>query len=61
MNPARSFGPARASGTWHEQWIYLIAPFVGAAIGVLVYEVVRGGSTVRWSRSRRSEEPATDG
>jgi MIP family channel proteins len=61
MNPARSFGPALASGTWHEQWIYLIAPFVGAAIGVLVYEVVRGGSTVRWSRSRRSEEPATDG
>jgi MIP family channel proteins len=61
MNPARSFGPALASGTWHAQWIYLIAPFVGAAIGALVYEVVRGDATVRWSRSGRSEEAATDG
>jgi MIP family channel proteins len=61
MNPARSLGPALASGTWHEQWIYLIAPFVGAAIGVLAYEVVRGGSTVRWPRSGRGEEAATDG
>jgi MIP family channel proteins len=44
MNPARSFGPALASGTWHDLWIYLVAPLVGAAIGVFAYEVVRGTS-----------------
>ena len=44
MNPARSFGPALASGTWTDLWIYLAAPLVGAAIGVFAYELVRGRS-----------------
>ncbi len=43
MNPARSFGPALASGTWTEFWLYLAGPLVGAAIGVFAYELVRGG------------------
>src|ERR1700677_4856199 len=30
MNPARSFGPALASGTWHELWIYIAGPLIGA-------------------------------
>jgi aquaporin NIP len=42
MNPARSFGPALASGTWTDFWIYLIGPIVGAALGVFAYELVRG-------------------
>ena len=33
MNPARSFGPALASGEWTDFWIYLVAPVTGAALG----------------------------
>jgi len=42
MNPARSFGPALASGTWHDLWIYLVGPIAGAALGALLYQLVRG-------------------
>ena len=42
MNPARSFGPALASGTWHDFWIYVVGPIAGAALGALAYQVVRG-------------------
>src|SRR5580765_3533203 len=42
MNPARSLGPAVVSGDLHALWIYLTAPFLGAAIGALVYQLVRG-------------------
>lgn len=34
MNPARAFGPALLSGNWGEQWIYWIAPILGATIGI---------------------------
>jgi aquaporin NIP len=42
MNPARSFGPALAAGEWHDFWIYVIAPIVGAGVGALAYQLVRG-------------------
>ncbi|UGS35523.1 Aquaporin Z [Capillimicrobium parvum] len=42
MNPARSFGPALASGTWTDFWVYVAGPVAGAAIGVFAYELVRG-------------------
>jgi aquaporin NIP len=35
MNPARSFAPAMVSGTWQHLWIYLTAPFFGAALAIL--------------------------
>jgi aquaporin NIP len=41
MNPARSLGPALASGTWTDLWVYLTAPVLGATIGVLAYRIVR--------------------
>ncbi|HKP04280.1 MAG TPA: aquaporin [Chthoniobacterales bacterium] len=34
MNPARSLGPAVVSGQLTSLWIYLLAPVIGAAIGV---------------------------
>ena len=42
MNPARSFGPALVAGQWSDFWIYVIGPVIGAAVGVLAYELVRG-------------------
>jgi MIP family channel proteins len=42
MNPARSFGPALASGEWKEFWIYILGPIAGAALGALSYQLVRG-------------------
>ena len=42
MNPARSFGPALASGEWGDFWIYVAGPVAGAAMGVFAYELVRG-------------------
>lgn len=45
MNPARSLGPALVSGELHALWLYLLAPLVGAAIGALAYQLVRGETT----------------
>ena len=42
MNPARSLGPALASGELHALWLYLLAPLLGAALGGLAYQFVRG-------------------
>jgi MIP family channel proteins len=42
MNPARSFGPALASGTWADFWIYVAGPVAGACLGALAYQLVRG-------------------
>jgi MIP family channel proteins len=42
MNPARSFGPALASGEWHDFWLYVLGPLVGASLGALAYQLIRG-------------------
>lgn len=47
MNPARSLGPAVAGLEWADLWIYLTAPFVGAALGMLTYELLRRGQVPR--------------
>jgi aquaporin Z len=35
-NPARSFGPAIVSGTWHAWWIYWLGPLIGMLLAILV-------------------------
>jgi crotonobetainyl-CoA:carnitine CoA-transferase CaiB-like acyl-CoA transferase len=42
MNPARSLGPALASGTWTDFGVYLVGPFAGAALRAFAYELIRG-------------------
>jgi MIP family channel proteins len=42
MNPARSFAPALVSGQWHDFWVYIAGPLVGAPLGALAYQLVRG-------------------
>ncbi len=42
MNPARSAGPALVSGDLHALWLYIVAPVLGAALGALAYQLIRG-------------------
>ena len=51
MNPARSLGPALAAGELGVLWIYLLAPLLGAALGALGYQLLRG-ETSRASESQ---------
>lgn len=46
LNPARSLGPAIASGDSTSLWVYVTAPFLGAALGAALYSLVRGGEPV---------------
>jgi aquaporin Z len=41
MNPARSLAPALISGHLQNVWIYLVAPSMGACIGVVACRCVR--------------------
>jgi MIP family channel proteins len=42
MNPARSLGPAVASGDVSELWIYIVAPVTGAIVGAGLYRLLQG-------------------
>jgi aquaporin NIP len=41
MNPARSFAPALLNGHFSQLYIYLLAPVIGAIIGVLAWIGIR--------------------
>ena len=41
MNPARSFGPALVAGEWHDFWIYVVGPLLGALAAAFAYQLVR--------------------
>lgn len=43
MNPARSIAPALVGGIWEHQWVYSIAPIIGAQLAVLVYGILSEG------------------
>ena len=40
MNPARTFGPAVASGHWSNHLVYWIGPLLGAAAAAILYNSV---------------------
>lgn len=54
MNPARSLGPALASGELADLWIYVAGPVAGSALGAFAYELVRGPA--RLAPSGHAEE-----
>lgn len=60
MNPARSLGPALAAGEWQDFWVYIAGPVVGAALGALAYQLVRG-EPVRPSLGSERERSRVDG
>jgi MIP family channel proteins len=41
MNPARSLGPALVAGVWTDQWVYWVAPVIGACLGAILYQFLR--------------------
>ena len=45
MNPIRSLAPALVSGHLHALWLYTLAPIIGASLGGLAYQFVRGEQT----------------
>ncbi|HEX4668817.1 MAG TPA: aquaporin [Solirubrobacterales bacterium] len=47
MNPARSIAPALVTGNFHDLWIYIAAPVLGAAAGALAYQAIRGETAGR--------------
>ena len=56
MNPARSLGPAVISRHSEQLWIYLLAPAMGACIGVFGCRCVREAGCCSRLTSRRGEE-----
>jgi MIP family channel proteins len=53
LNPARSFGPAVASGTFEGLLIYFVGPIVGAVAAALIYEAtfLKGDAAVSQAAS----------
>jgi MIP family channel proteins len=60
MNPARSFGPALVGGQWHYCWIYVVGPLVGAAVGALAYQLIRGPRASAVAPTERSDGKRDD-
>jgi aquaporin Z len=46
MNPIRSLGPAIVSGSLEHQWIYIVGPLGGAALGVFIARIAIDDSPV---------------
>jgi MIP family channel proteins len=58
MNPARSLGPALASGQWAALWLYVVGPVVGALAAMGFYEAIRPAETPE-PEAAETGQPAT--
>lgn len=54
FNPARSLGPAVASGRWTAHWLYWTAPIAGMMLAMRVYELLRPASATEATPTRRA-------
>jgi aquaporin NIP len=57
MNPARSAGPAITAAELNDLWLYLTAPLLGASLGALVYQFLRGEPTSPGGLAADSQAP----
>ena len=62
MNPARSLGPAVASGVFEGQFVYWTGPVVGAIVAALLYDqlFLRRGPELPLHGAVRPDEPPVD-
>ncbi|WP_197474639.1 aquaporin [Deinococcus puniceus] len=60
MNPARSFGPALASGIWTAHWLYWAAPLLGAALAVAANHFLSPSEPIE-TKSHQAQEFALIG
>lgn len=44
FNPARSLGPALASGVWASHWLYWLAPIAGMLVAMRLYIWLRNAT-----------------
>ncbi|MSQ25336.1 MAG: MIP family channel protein [Dehalococcoidia bacterium] len=56
MNPARSFGPALASGVWRDHWIYWLAPIAAACAAAYAYRWFNNGRSLADKQSRAGDK-----
>jgi MIP family channel proteins len=53
FNPARSVGPAIASGVWTAHWLYWLAPTLGMMLGIRLY----GWTSVKGAPPMKTPQP----
>lgn len=55
FNPARWFGPAVASGTYPDFWLYILGPIVGAVLAATLYQWLLGAGEETESTSIKQD------
>ncbi len=61
MNPARSFAPDLVRVDFGTTWIYVVAPLIGAAIGVGFEWILKGPPTRHGSKAAQGEQDSERG